>query len=356
MADDEFTPIRPGAELPEAALASYLVDLLPGASGPMQVRQFRGGNANLTYMIAFGDRQYVLRRPPPGHRAAGAHDMAREYRVMAALADSYPLVPRPYALVEDDGVLGFPFMVMERRVGDVIRADFPASIDPTPDVCARIGRMVPQTLAALHRLSPDAVGLGDLGKPEGYLERQVTGWARRYAALAVPTDDVSLSVAATLAWIERHMPTTGDTTLLHNDFKLDNILLSLADPAVPVAVLDWDMCTRGDPLTELGYLLNYWAEPGDDPRFIAAASMPTWRSGFPSRREMVALYAENSDRALGHIHWYYVLGIFKLLVILQQIYTRYRNGEYVDDRFRLFGLRIEGLAAKAAFAIDRGTI
>ena len=204
--------------------------------------------------------------------------------------------------------------------------------------------MTVDSRAALHLVDPAQAGLGDLGRPEGFVERQLSGWSKRWEA--AKNDDLP-GVDAVIAWLEREIPSSGNVSLLHNDFKLDNMLVANEDPGRAVAVLDWDMCTRGDPLMDLGYTLTFWGEAGDDPRWIFAASMPTWNKGFPSRADIIERYASATGFDCSHVHWYQVFGAFKIAVILQQIYIRYLRGQTRDERFSVFGERVAGLIDKA---------
>ncbi len=346
MSDDpELIPVRPDEGLDAARLGDYLRGKLPGAEGALELGQFGGGHANLTYLLRFGDREYVLRRPPLGPIAPSAHDMAREHRVLANLWRVYPLAPRSYLLCDDEGVIGAPFHVMERRFGIVIRNDLPARFQGDANLARRIGETIVDALADLHKIDPAAAGLSDLGRPEGFVERQLTGWTRRWHA-AKAADDPRLDAVA--AWLARERPPAQAIVLLHNDPKLDNMIVGADDPARAVAVLDWDMCTRGDPLMDLGYLLTFWGEAGDPEPWIAAASMPSWREGFPSRAEAIQRYAEATGFDLGAIRWYHVFGTFKIAVVLQQIYIRFVRGQTQDQRFAVFGERVAALIDKAA--------
>jgi aminoglycoside phosphotransferase (APT) family kinase protein len=271
--------------------------------------------------------------------------MAREHRVLAELWRVYPLAPRSYLLCQDEAVIGAPFHVLERRHGIVIRTDLPARFQGDPGLARRIGESVVDALAALHKVDPAAAGLGDLGRPEGFVERQLAGWTKRWHA-AKEADDPRLD--AVVAWLDAQRPPSGPVSLLHNDPKLDNMIVAADDPARAVAVLDWDMCTRGDPLMDLGYLLTFWGEAGDPDAWIMAASMPTWREGFPSRQEAIRRYAEATGFDLGAAAWYHVFGTFKIAVVLQQIYIRYLRGQTQDRRFAVFGARVAALIDKAA--------
>ncbi len=343
--DPELIQVRADECLDTSRLEPYLRERLPGAEGPLELSQFGGGHANLTYLLRFGESEYVLRRPPLGPVAPSSHDMTREHRVLANLWRVYPLAPRSYLLCEDEGVIGAPFHVLERRHGIVIRTDLPARFQGDPALNRRIGEMIVDALAALHKVDPAAAGLGDLGHPEGFVERQLAGWTKRWHA-AKHEDDPR--VDAIVAWLEAKRPASRVVTLLHNDYKLDNMMVDGADPARAVAVFDWDMCTRGDPLMDLGYLLTFWGEAGDPPAWIEGASMPSWRAGFPSRAEAIQRYAENTGFDLGAIQWYHVFGTFKIAVVLQQIYIRFVRGQTQDQRFAPFGARVAALIDKAA--------
>ena len=344
MGDDpELIQVRADERLDTSRLEPYLRERLAGAEGPLEIGQFGGGHANLTYLLRYGATEYVLRRPPLGPVAPSAHDMGREHRVLANLWRVYPLAPRSYLLCEDAGVIGAPFHVMERRHGIVIRTDLPARFQGDPVLARRIGEMIVDTLAALHKVDPEAAGLGGLGRPEGFVERQLAGWTKRWHA-AKGEDDPR--VDAIVAWLEASCPESSETTLIHNDYKLDNMLVESDHPAHAVALLDWDMCTRGDPLMDLGYLLNYWVEPDDPHDWRAAAAMPTWRDGFPSRAEAALRYGAQTGFALNDLLWYRVFGAFKIAVILQQIHIRWRRGQTRDQRFADMGTRVATLIEK----------
>jgi aminoglycoside phosphotransferase (APT) family kinase protein len=345
----ELIDERPDERLDTTRLEPYLRTHLPDAEGPLSVRQFGGGKANLTYLLRFGAREFVLRRPPLGPLPPGAHDMRREHRVLSVLHRRYPLAPRSLHLCEDESVIGAVFVILERRRGFVIRDDLPPQFSGRPEMNRRIGFALVDALADLHRVEPAAIGLDTLGRPEGYLARQLAGWTRRWeAALDLPAQEaVRTAMRPVLDRLAESLPQSRAATLLHNDYRLDNLLLDPADPARVVAVLDWDMCTLGDPLADLGYVLNYWAEPGDDPAWRNIAAMPTWREGFPSRAEAIARYAARTGFDVADIRWYEVFAAFKLAVIVQQIYIRWRRGQTHDERFRRYDERVAGLARKA---------
>jgi aminoglycoside phosphotransferase (APT) family kinase protein len=345
----ELIDERPDEKLDCARLEPYLRAHLPDAEGAMRVRQFGGGHANLTYLVAFGAQEFVLRRPPLGKVAPGAHDMRREHRVLSVLHRGFPPAPRSLHLCEDEGVIGAVFAILERRHGFVIREEVPSGIAATPGLNRRIGFALVETLALLHRVVPGDVGLEGLGRPEGFLARQLAGWSTRWdAALGGPeAESARAAMAPVTRWLDAHLPRSRAAALVHNDYRLDNLLLDGADPGRVAAVLDWDMCTQGDPLCDLGYLLNYWVEPGDDPQWREIAAMPTWRGGFPSRAEAVERYAARTGFELDALRWYEVFAAFKLAVIIAQIYIRYVRGQTADTRFRDYGMRAVRLAGKA---------
>ena len=348
--DPELIDVRPDEQLELERLEPYLRSHLPGAEGPLELRQFGGGHANLTYLVRFGELEYVLRRPPLGPVAQTAHDMQREHRVLAGLSRVFPLAPASYLLCTDPGIIGADFHVMERRHGTVIRTELPPRWHRNPQLARRIGNMIVDVLAELHAVDPKAAGLGDLGRPEGFVSRQLAGWARRWSAAK---DRDYPRMQAILHWLERGVPESRQVSLLHNDFKLDNMMVQANDPGTAGAVLDWDMCTRGDPLMDLGYLLNYWGEAGDNPAWLAASSMPTWHEGFPTRDETIERYAARTGFDMDHVHWYHVFGIFKIVVIVQQIYIRFLRGQTQDQRFAAFGERVAALIDKADAMISK---
>ena len=345
--DPEVLAVRHDERLDLTRLEPWLRARLPDATGDLRVEQFGGGHANLTYLLRFGDTEYVLRRPPLGPVAPGAHDMQREHRVLRRLGAAFPLAPPSYLLCTDPEVLGVDFHVMERRHGRVIRQRMPAGTGP--ELCRRTGEMLVDVLADLHQVDPATVGLGDLGRPDGFVERQVAGWHRRWQAAQ---DQALPDVDRAVRWLGTDLPPPQRAALLHNDFKLDNVLVAADDPATPVALLDWDMATRGDPLMDLGYLLCFWTEADDPAHWRQASRMPTDTPGFPTRAEVVARYAEGTGLETSRVRWYHVFGVFKLLVILQQIYIRFLRGQTSDRRFAGYGQRVGDLARMGVELIE----
>lgn len=299
--------------------------------GHPDVRQFGGGKANLTYLLTFaGGDELVLRRPPLGPVAESSHDMAREYAVLSRLWRVFEKAPRALALCEDDTVIGSPFFVMERRGGVVVRGSVPEAFGSGRDLETnrKLSEVVVDTLAEFHAVDPEECGLGELGHPDGFLARQVSGWAGRWQRAKheeVPVaDEVGL-------WLRDHLPSSPRPTLLHNDWRLDNMAVDPEDPGVCTAVYDWDMATRGDPLADLGTLMGSWFDPDEAPAELAM--MPTTIPGWLSRGEAVARYGARSGRDLSDVDWYLVFGSWKLGVILQQIYIRWLRGQTRDERF-----------------------
>ncbi len=350
--DDETDPVRPGEELPPATLADYLRRTL-NVTGPLAVEQFPHGHSNLTYLLRLGDAELVLRRGPFGNQVKSAHDMGREYRVLSRLSAVYPPAPKPLAYCDDPAVLGAPFYVMERRRGLILRAQLPPGLAIDPPTARRLSTALIDNLADLHALDFRAAGLGDLGRPDGYVARQVSGWAERYAR--AKTDDVP-AVDRVAAWLAGHLPAESGVALIHNDYKYDNLVLDPADPTRVVAVLDWEMATVGDPLMDLGTTLAYWVQADDPPALRRQAMGPTALPGSLTRRELADRYAARTGRDVAGVVFYYAYGLFKVAVIVQQIYARYVRGHTADGRFaRLNGL-VAVLAEQADRAVDTGRV
>jgi aminoglycoside phosphotransferase (APT) family kinase protein len=325
-------------------LAEYLagLDMQLDLDSPPQ--QFAGGFANLNYLIKLDGQPAVLRRPPKGPLPAGAYDMAREFQILSRLWQKFPLAPRGLHLCEDARVIGAPFQIVEYRTGVSLRDSLPASLAGDVKVGAALGNTLVDILIELHRVEPASVGLETLGKPSGFLQRATEGWIKR-ASVAVdgwgtPT---TLQLIIELAhWLREHCVPDANQGLLHNDFKLDNVLL---DPATltPLAVLDWDQGTRGDGLFDLAVLLSYWTEPGDPEAMHQMAQMPTTGAGFPSRRQVAERYASALGRDLAAFRFHRVLAQMRTAVIFQQLHVRWRRGETRDSRYERFGEIGEGL-------------
>jgi aminoglycoside phosphotransferase (APT) family kinase protein len=348
---DESRPVRAGEQLDVARLQDYLASHLPmGPGASLQIDQFPHGHSNLTYLVKAGEHEWVLRRPPFGNRVKTAHDMGREYRILSRLCHVYPPAPAPALFCDDEGVIGAPFYLMERRRGVILRGQTPADRPIAPDLVRRLCETLVKSMAELHALDYHAAGLDDLGKPQGYVERQVSGWTKRYQDAR--TDDVP-DLERTMAWLAANRPAESSAaTLIHNDFKFDNFVLDPSDVTRVVAILDWEMATLGDPLMDLGTTLAYWTER-DDPaplhKFIVG---PTTQPGSLSRRELVECYAEITGRDISNMLFCYVCGLFKVAVIAQQIYARYARGLTTDHRFASFNHVVAALGLGAVRAID----
>src|SRR5262245_16698579 len=342
--------IRPGEELDWKALEAYLSEHLPSklegeAINPQAdfaVAQFPGGHSNLTYCVRLGDREFVMRRPPFGPVAPTAHDMPREYRLLAAINPHFRLAPKPYLLCEDATVIGAPFYLMERRRGVVVRQSIPPEVGDDLDLRRRISESMVNTLADLHAVDIQSTGLVNIGKPAGFVRRQVEGWAGRWERSKTTELD---EMNETADWLVEHLPPDPVTpTLVHNDYKLDNVMLDPFDPTKVVAILDWEMCTVGDPLIDLGLLLCYWPQADDPEVFAGSLRSVTMAPGWMTRAEIVDRYAARSGRDLSDVGYYYTFATFKLAVVIQQIYYRYHVGQTRDARFADFDKRVEALA------------
>jgi aminoglycoside phosphotransferase (APT) family kinase protein len=330
---DSSRAVRAGEELDLARLEPYLRSHFPDLGGEMVVKQFPSGHSNLTYSVSLGEKEMVLRRPPFGSKVKSAHDMGREYHVLSRLHSAYP-TPRPVLHCTDESVLGAPFYLMERVRGLVLRRNLPPGLTLAPETARKLSESFIDNLAALHGLDYTALGLGDLGKPQGYLERQVRGWMERYQGSK--THELP-EVEPLSAWLREHMPSQSAGTLVHNDYKYDNMLLDAVDITRIRAVLDWEMCTLGDPLTDLGTALAYWIDPDDPPEMQMVRWGPTIIPGMLSRAQLAQRYAEKTGRDLSNIVFYYAFAMFKVGVIIQQIYYRYFHGLTKDERFASLG-------------------
>jgi aminoglycoside phosphotransferase (APT) family kinase protein len=324
---------------------------------PLSIELLPFGYSNLTYRLRFGERDLILRRPPPGANVRAGHDMGREYRVLAALAPIYARVPRPLVYGDDPEVFGAPFYVMERVEGVVLRKPLPEGISLTPEVMTGVSEAFIANMVAIHALPLDTAegGLGQLGHPEGYLQRQVAGWIERYARSR--TDDIP-QMERVQAWLTEHLPAQRYASLIHNDYKYDNLMFAPNDLTDIRAVLDWEMATLGDPLTDLGVTLAYWVD-ADDP--AARLKIPfsdnfTALPGNLNRAQLVQRYAEQSGRDVDDIVYYFVYGLYKNAVIAQQIHARYVRGLLPDPRFGRFMPAIVGSATTAEQAIEMGRI
>lgn len=358
MPSPDTAPIRAGEELDWSALAAYLRAQLPAQldheplalDAPFAVEQFPGGHSNLTYCVKFGGQEFVLRRPPFGPVAPTAHDMPREYRLLAAIHPHFNLAPKPYLLCEDTTIIGAPFYLMERRRGIVVRQTIPPELGANLAVRRRVSESLVDTMVDLHAVDIAATGLIKLGKPAGFVKRQVEGWAQRWER-AKTSELPEMTRAA--EWLIEHLPADPATpTLVHNDYKLDNLMLDPRDPTRIAAILDWEMCTVGDPLIDLGLLLCYWPQADDPEIFAGSLRSVTMLPGWLTRAEIIERYAARSGRDLSNIAYYHIFALFKLAVVIQQIYYRYHVGQTQDARFADFDRRVAALAGMAHAMIE----
>lgn len=347
---DTSQAVRAGEELPQDALLAFLKQHIPNVDGPLTVEQFPAGFSNLTYLLRAGERELVLRRPPIGAKIKTAHDMGREYRILSHLHPVYAKVPRPLLYCDDENVLGAPFYVMERVKGIILRAQPPRGIDLSAETMRRLSEVFVENLAEIHSIDYEAAGLGDLGSPHGYVERQVSGWTKRY--YNARTDDVP-EIDRLAAWLQEHLPPdTQNGSLIHNDYKYDNLVLSPDDLTHVVAVLDWEMATVGDPLMDLGTTLGYWVEATDPEEWQRYGFVMTKLPGNFTRSELLDYYARRSGREIADPVFYYDYGLLKIAVIVQQIYARYQKGLTKDPRFGQLGALVKACGRLAQRAIE----
>jgi aminoglycoside phosphotransferase (APT) family kinase protein len=350
QADEDSTPVRSGEELDLAALDNYLRENLPSQSSGshIEIKQFPGGHSNLTYLTRYGDREFVLRRPPVGPVAPTAHDMPREYKLLSAINPHFRLAPKPVLLCEDSSIIGVPFYLMERRRGLIARHGVPPEIGHNLALRRQVSKSVVDTLIALHVVDIESTGIVQIGKPAGFVGRQVRGWADRWQRSK--TGELA-EMDSVIQWLTAAIPpeTNNAATIVHNDFKLDNIMLDAANPAHVVAVLDWEMCTVGDPLIDVGLFLSYWTMKGGDGQTDQNNSLlaVTHGAGWLTRDEIIDQYETKTGRDLSRIGFYETFARFKVAVVIQQIYFRYVKGQTRDERFRNFDRLVRELTREA---------
>ena len=349
--------VRSGEQLDVVALKRYLqttpVFTSPNSSAgrKLEIEQFPGGHSNLTYLIRYGDDEFVLRRPPVGPVAPTAHNMPREYNLLSVIHPHFPLAPKPVLLCEDESIIGVPFYLMERRRGLIVRAKLPELLHDL-NLRRKLSETVVDTLVALHVVDIRSTGIEQIGKPAGFVERQVKGWTERWHRSQ--TGELP-EMDGVVNWLATRIPgDSPDATIVHNDFKLDNIMLDEADPSRVVAVLDWEMCTVGDPLIDVGLLLCYWTMKGtDDGSSLRAV---TNGAGWFTREEMIERYARKTKQDLSHIVFYETFARFKVAVVIQQIYFRFVRGQTQDERFRNLDALVRELTRDALDMAQRSGI
>lgn len=348
VAPPETDAVRAGEDLDWAAIEAFLRAELPhevADGGLFTVRQFPNGSANLTYLIAFGENELVLRRPPFGTIAPGAHDMGREYKVLSRLWRTFDKAPRAYVFCDDQNIAGADFFVMERRRGEVIRGVIPPAMRHHDRVGHRIGLALVDAMAEFHLLDPDAAGLGDLGRPDGFMARQVAGWKKRWDLVADPAHDAAM--AALHARLDASLPAAQRISLVHNDLKLDNCMFDPADPDHVIAFFDWDMTTLGDPLADLGTLLNYWPDPGDLDPAQRASHDGMAAMGLPGRVEITERYGDRTGLDVSQAAWYDAFAQWKTGVVVQQLHHRWKMGDSSNERHETVAERLPLLIESA---------
>ena len=326
-------------------IEEYIRRSIPGLGDePIQVKQFSVGYSNLTYFITIGNWQAVLRRPPFGPIPPKAHDMKREYEILEKLCRVFPLAPTPYLYCEDLGIMERPFYLMEKKDGVVLDDSLPKEFDNLADTGRLVSKAVVETLVKMHAVDYEATGLSSIGYPDGYLKRQVHGWIKRFQNSK--TNDIP-GAENIEKWLIENIPTSTKATIVHNDFKLNNMMFSATDPGKVIGVFDWELSTIGDPLTDLAAAIAYWKEAGEADIGITSV---TTNPGFLSRREMLELYATKSGRDVTNIDYYLTFAFYKIAVILQQIYYRWKIGNATDERFGKLKVGIINLLENAAKA------
>ena len=332
--NDQSTQIRPGEELDASLIDPYLKAHIPGLDGTPTISQFPGGASNLTYLLEYPGQEFVLRRPPFGHKAKSAHDMGREYRILNQLKDGFPYCPKAYVHCTDESVIGAEFYVMERVNGIILRSDLPPELGLDATRTEALCKSFIDKFVELHQVDYTACGLADLGKPEGYVARQIRGWGERYEKALTPD---APKWEAVRAWLNDKMPVDHPTSsIVHNDYRFDNVILDADNPMRIIGVLDWEMATLGDPLMDLGNSLAYWIEADDPAPVQLMRRQPSNAPGMLTRRQFVDYYAERAGIPLDNFDYYYCYGLFRLAGIVQQIYYRYYHGQTQDKRFAQF--------------------
>ena len=351
---DKATAIRTGEELDSRKIFKYLKDNIPQLEEDLEISQFPSGFSNLTYCIKSGTKEFVLRRPPFGKKAKSAHDMCREYRMLQALKPVFPYCPAPIAFTEDESIIGCPFYIMERISGIILRKNIPTQLKYSAADARNLCVELLDVQIKLHAIDYKGIGLESLGKPEGYVERQVAGWSARYRDARTPdAPDYEL----VMAWLKDKIPAAPvKPAIIHNDYKFDNVVLDTADPLKIIGVLDWEMATIGDPLMDLGNSLAYWVENGDPEAMQLIRIMPTNIEGALTRKEITELYAVSTGTSIANFDFYYCFGLFRLSVIAQQIYYRFYHGQTKDERFKMLIFAVKVLEETAAKVMDQSKL
>jgi aminoglycoside phosphotransferase (APT) family kinase protein len=350
---NDTKPIRAGEELHEANLREFLRANLNAQSGEISISQFPAGNSNLTYCVRIAAEEYVLRRPPFGNQVKSAHDMSREFNVLSRLSKVYAPAPKPLLYCADESIIGSEFYLMERRRGLIVRGKAPEILENSIELQRKVCETFIENLVELHSLDYKKIGLGDLGRPEGYARRQVEGWTKRYFNART---DAHAEIEKVVEWLNAQIPDSKGAALVHNDYKFDNVMLDPNDLTKIVAVLDWEMTTVGEPLMDFGTTLGYWLPKDAPPEMLALPANPAVLMKNFSHADLLRMYAEKSGRETSEMLFYYVFGAFKIATIVQQIYARYAKGFTRDRRFANFNFFVGALGKIAWRAIEAGKI
>ncbi|MFF2587183.1 phosphotransferase family protein [Peribacillus butanolivorans] len=344
---DDTIPVRSGEELNLSTLEDFLrKNVLDLPNEPLELQQFSTGYSNLTYQLKMGEWEAVLRRPPLGPVAPKAHDMKREHHILSSINPYFQAAPEPILFSDDDSIVGSPFFLMERKHGVVIDSKFPEGVEPTSDRCRELSYVMVNQLADLHSIPYEKTGLAQISKPEGFIERQVHGWISRYER--AKTDEIK-EVGPLIDYLQKNIPQYSQTSIIHYDYKINNAMFN-QNLSEMVGLFDWEMSTVGDPLADLGVALSYWTESSDPEliKFGLGQASVTTLDGFLTRQEFIEAYAVRSGRNVSNIDFYLTFGYFKLAVILQQIYYRYKKGQTNDLRFSKLGTMVKSLITHAA--------
>ena len=351
---DKATAVRTGEELDSRKVFKYLKDNIPQLEEELEISQFPSGFSNLTYCIKSGTKEFVLRRPPFGKKAKSAHDMGREYRMLQALKPVFPYCPAPVAYTEDELIIGCPFYIMERISGIILRKNIPTHLKYSAADARNLCVELLDVQIKLHAIDYKGIGLESLGKPEGYVERQVAGWSARYRDARTPD---APDYERVMAWLKDKIPATPvKSAIIHNDYKFDNVVLDAANPLKIIGVLDWEMATIGDPLMDLGNSLAYWVESADPEAMQLIRLMPTDIEGALTRKEIAELYAARTGTSIANFDFYYCFGLFRLSVIAQQIYYRFYHGQTKDERFKMLIFAVKVLEETAAKVMNQSKL
>lgn len=351
---DQAGSVRSGEELDAIKIDAFIKSHVSGLQGTPEIEQFQGGASNLTYLLRYPQRDLILRRPPFGHRAKSAHDMLREARIMTALKPVYPYVPQVMATCNDPAVMDGDFYVMERLRGIIPRQDLPKGLNLSVEDTHKLCLNVIDKMIELHQIDYQAAGLESMGKGDGYVQRQIEGWSDRYRKSK--TDDVG-DFESVMAWLKEKMPARDVATcIIHNDFRFDNVVLNEDNPTEVIGVLDWEMATLGDPLMDLGNTLAYWVQADDDPIFQMMRRQPTHLPGMLTRQQVIAYYGEKTGYHVDNFDFYTIYGLFRLAVIVQQIYYRYFHGQTKNPTFASFGHMTNYLEKRCQRLIEESSL